>query len=75
MSFDIEYCYNNGNIERLKMITQEKIDRINELAHKAKTEEGLTEEEKLERALLREEYVAAFKENLRAQLENIEFVD
>ena len=75
MSFDIEYCYNAIKIERLKMITQEKIDRINELAHKAKTEEGLTDEEKLERALLREEYVAAFKENLRAQLENIEFVD
>jgi len=56
------------------MITQEKIDRINELAKKNK-EEGLTEEEQLERALLREEYIAAFRENLRAQLEMIEFVD
>ena len=59
----------------LAMITKEKIDRINELARKAKTEEGLTEEETLERALLREEYIAAFRENLRAQLENIEFVE
>ena len=34
------------------MITQEKIDRINELARKTKAE-GLTEEEKLEQGLLR----------------------
>lgn len=56
------------------MVTQEMIDRINELAHKAKTE-GLTEEELLERDLLRKEYISAFKDNLRAQLENIEFID
>lgn len=56
------------------MITQEKIDRINELARKSKTED-LTEEEKLEQGLLREEYIDAFKANLRSQLENIEFVD
>jgi Uncharacterized protein conserved in bacteria len=56
------------------MITKEKIDRINELARKSKAE-GLTEEEKLEQGLLREEYIDAFKANLRSQLENIEFVD
>lgn len=56
------------------MITKEKIDRINELAKKSK-QEGLTEEEKLEQGLLREEYIDAFKANLRSQLENIEFVD
>lgn len=56
------------------MITKEKIDRINELARKSKTED-LTEEEKLEQGLLREEYIDAFKANLRSQLENIEFVD
>ncbi len=56
------------------MITKEKIDRINELSHKSKAE-GLTEEEKLEQALLREEYVAAFRDNLKAQLDRIEFVD
>ena len=57
------------------MITKEKIDRINELAHKAKTEEGLTPEEEKERAILRREYIDAFKANLRAQLENIKIVD
>ena len=34
------------------MITQEKIDRINALARKAKTPEGLTAEETAERAAL-----------------------
>ena len=44
-----------------------KIDRINALAHKAKSV-GLTEEEKAER---RKEYLAAVRGNLRAQLNNI----
>lgn len=46
------------------MITQEKIDRINALARKAKTPEGLTAEETAERAALRQEYVAAVRANL-----------
>lgn len=49
---------------------QEKIDRINELARKAKAE-GLTQEETEERAILRREYVEAVKANLRVQLEAI----
>lgn len=53
---------------------QKKIDRINELARKAKAE-GLTEEEVLERDRLRREYVAAFRENLVAQLEATYIVD
>lgn len=52
------------------MITQEKIDRINALARKAKTPEGLTAEETAERATLRQEYVAAVRANLEAQLDN-----
>ena len=52
------------------MITQEKIDRINALARKAKTPEGLTAEETAERAALRQEYVAAVRANLKAQLDN-----
>ena len=51
-----------------------RIERINELARKAKAE-GLTEEEILERDRLRREYVAAFRENLVAQLEATYIVD
>ncbi len=49
---------------------KKKIDRINELAHKAKTIEGLTEDEKREQANLRLEYVNSFKASLVGQLEN-----
>lgn len=49
---------------------QAKIDRINELARKAKTPEGLTAEETAERDVLRREYIDAFKRNLTAQLDN-----
>lgn len=41
------------------------IERINELAKKAKTE-GLTEEEKAEQAKLRKEYIDSVVGNLRA---------
>lgn len=54
---------------------QKKIDRINELARKAKTLEGLTEEEIVERAILRREYIDAVTGNLRAQLNNTWIVD
>ena len=53
---------------------QTKIDRINELAKKAKTV-GLTSEENAERAQLRQEYLAAVRQNLRAQLDNTFIVD
>ena len=49
----------------------EKIDRINALAHKAKSV-GLTEEEKKERELLRKEYLSSVRMNLRSQLDNID---
>ena len=45
-------------------MTQEKIDRINELARKSRTPEGLTELEKTEQTELRNEFRAAFKANL-----------
>ena len=48
---------------------QSRIDRINELARKAKTE-GLTEAETAERDRLRKDYVAAVRANLTAQLDN-----
>ena len=54
---------------------QTKIDRINQLAKKAKSPEGLTPQEEEERAQLRREYVAAYRESLVAQLENIRIVE
>ena len=51
-----------------------KIDRINTLAHKAKSV-GLTEAEKLEQAKLRREYIEAVKKNFKAQLNNISVVE
>ena len=53
------------------MMDNAKIDRINTLAHKAKSV-GLTEEEKKEQAELRKEYLAAVRQNLKAQLNNID---
>jgi uncharacterized protein YnzC (UPF0291/DUF896 family) len=55
-------------------MTQEKIDRINELARKQKTV-GLTEEEKQEQYVLRREYVEGFKRSLVSQLENTYIVE
>jgi len=51
------------------IMTEEKIKRINELAHKSKSE-GLTEEEKAEQTALRNEYRQAVVGNLRAELNN-----
>lgn len=56
-------------------MTREKINRINELAKKAKSPGGLTEAETKERAALRSEYLADVRRNLKAQLDNIEIVD
>lgn len=47
------------------------IERINELARKSKTV-GLTEAEKEEQAILRKAYIASFRQNIRAQLDNID---
>ena len=54
---------------------QRKIERINELARKAKTPEGLTDAERAERDALRREYVDAVTGGLQAQLDNIYIVD
>ena len=51
-----------------------KIDRINELAHKSK-KEGLTLEEKDEQYLLRQEFLAEIRADVKASLDNIEIVD
>lgn len=51
-------------------MTDEKIERINELYRKAKAE-GLTEEEAEEQQTLRKQFIADFRRNLRGQLDNI----
>ncbi len=56
------------------MMDDKKLARINELARKAKTSE-LTEAEKEEQAALRKEYIAAVRENLRGQLNNIDIIN
>lgn len=55
-------------------MNQEKIERINALYRKSKAE-GLTEEEKKEQDLLRKEYIASVKSNLRNQLNNIDMIN
>ena len=48
-----------------------KIDRINTLAHKAKSV-GLTDEEKREQTLLREEYLESLRASLRSRLDSMD---
>lgn len=50
---------------------KQKIDRINELYRKSKAE-GLTEAERKEQKILRQEYIALVRQNLRGQLNNID---
>ena len=52
------------------MDMKEVIKRINELAAKAKTPEGLTAEELVERDKLRRIYIDSYKASLVGQLEN-----
>lgn len=56
-------------------MNSEQIARINELARKSRTPEGLTDEEKAEQASLRQQYVEAMKRSLRSQLDSIVVVD
>ncbi len=56
------------------MLEKEKIDRINHLSRKAKSE-GLSEEEKKEQADLRKEYIEKFREHFRGHLDRIKFVE
>ena len=53
---------------------KEDIDRIKELARKAKTD-GLTPEENEERAVLRRAYIDSVVGDLRQQLDNTYIVD
>lgn len=49
---------------------QSNIDRINELARKAR-ETGLSEAERQEQAALRRAYIDAMKQSLRSQLDQV----
>ena len=49
---------------------QSKLDRINELARKAKSGEALTEAELSERAALRTEYIREFRASMTGILDN-----
>ncbi len=51
-----------------------KLNRINELAHKSKAE-GLTAEEKEEQKILRQEFIAEIRADVKASLESIEIVE
>lgn len=55
-------------------MTKEKINRINELARKAK-QAGLTEEEKAEQQALRQEYLQSIRADLHQTLERVRIVD
>jgi uncharacterized protein YnzC (UPF0291/DUF896 family) len=56
------------------MSMEETIERINQLARKAKTEQ-LTDEEIDERNELRKRYIEIFKGNLKMQLDSIRYVE
>ena len=55
-------------------MTQQQIERINELAKKKKTV-GLTAEEEQEQLRLRREYIDSFRASLRGQLDNTIIVE
>lgn len=57
------------------IMTQEKLDRLNALARKSRTEEGLTPAEKEEQTALRNDFRASVIGNLSAQLDNVVIVE
>ena len=50
------------------------LKRINELAKKSR-EQGLTEEEKSEQAVLRQEYIKKFRQGMENTLSNVYIMD
>lgn len=55
-------------------MTKEQIDRINQLARKAK-QSRLTDEEKAEQQALRTQYIQSIRADLRQTLDNVSIVD
>lgn len=56
------------------MLSNEKLERINELARKSKSE-GLNKEEEKEQKELREQYLQAFRNSFKNQLKSVKVVD
>lgn len=56
------------------MSFENRLDRINALAHKAKSE-GLTEAEKAEQKQLRKEYLTSIRESFTEQFKTMKVVD
>ncbi|MRG85308.1 DUF896 domain-containing protein [Salinibacillus xinjiangensis] len=56
------------------MLSKDKIDRINFLANKAKSE-GLTKEEKREQQDLRQDYLRNLRSSFKNQLKSVKVVD
>ncbi len=55
-------------------MTEELLNRINELARKSRTE-GLTEEEKAEQAQLRQQYIKGFRQGFENTMNNVYIMD
>lgn len=56
------------------MLTKDKMDRLNALARKARAE-TLTNQEREEQQLLRQEYLARFRYEFRGHLDRIHVID
>ena len=56
------------------MLNEEKLRRIKELSQKKKAGE-LTESEQAERELLHQEYLQAFRQSMRQQLDHLKVID
>ena len=75
---EVDFCYSliciyfYGKADQT--MEKAKIDRINELAHKSKAE-GLTDAEKEEQRILRQEFLAEIRADFKATLESIEIVE
>lgn len=56
------------------MLSKDKIERINFLSRKSKSE-GLTDQEITEQKQLRKEYLKSFRKSFKQKLDNIKVVD